>query len=335
MLPLSQISPDYFESIINDAESFRALLAGANLEFSQLEPGQLIGRQVRLALPGGQFSYAETELSMRVTGIFPILWTLSVVLESDTRSSQHGEEVHAGSLFIHAPGATHDAVYGRNFKVVCFAVRDEIFAKYVRQLDPQLQHVVNKPWSIFEPSVESRRGIIAHLAEAARIIQSDQQVRNSASALARFEEEMVADFVEAVEQQSLFHSDDTDGRNVAILQRVDQVVRESQMVVPTIAELCDACEVPRRTLNRAFQNALGMGPATYLRRLRLNRARRALQEEGPASSTVTSVALDLGFWHLGRFAEQYNELFGESPHETLDRSNYESSARALRKFAAI
>ena len=32
--------------------------------------------------------------------------------------------------------------------------------------------------------------------------------------------------------------------------------------------------------------------------------------------TVTDVALEFGFWHLGHFAEQYNKLLGESPHET-------------------
>jgi len=88
-----------------------------------------------------------------------------------------------------------------------------------------------------------------------------------------------------------------------MVQRVEQVVQEARLVEATVADLCAACDVPRRTLNRAFQNALGMGPVTYLRRVRLNRARRALQGEGTRSTTVTDVALELGFWHLGRFAE--------------------------------
>jgi len=88
----------------------------------------------------------------------------------------------------------------------------------------------------------------------------------------------------------------------------------------SVADLCAAYEVPRRTVNRAFQTALGMGPAIYLRRVRLNRARRALQLGSVRSVTVTDVALEFGFWHLGRFAEQYNQLFGESPHETLHRA---------------
>lgn len=318
---LNQKPSNYFEFIINDADSYRAVLAGANLEISQLEPGRLVGRHVRLGLPGGQFSYVETGLSLRCTGTFPNLWTLSVILESKGRSLQHGIEVRAGSLFIHGPGAEHDGVYGQNFKIVCFVVSDEVFAKHIRRLSPQLQDAMRQPWSVFEPPPASRREIIAYFAEAAAIIQSDPRVRNSSHSLAKFEEEMVCDFLEAVAQQFPPHSIGTDQRAPAMVQRVDRALQESHLVDPTVAELCDACEVPRRTLNRAFQDALGIGPATYVRRLRLNRARRALQRKGKRSTTVSGVALELGFWHLGRFAEQYNELFGESPHETVRRAD--------------
>jgi len=323
-----QKTADYLEYIINDDDSYRALLSGANLEFLQLEPGRLIGRNLRLGLRGGQFSYGETELSLRVTGTFPNLWTLSVVLDSATRSLQHGIEVHPGSLFINAPGSKHDGIYGRNFKVVCIAVRDEVFAKYIRRFSPQCRPALRQPWSVFEPPPDSRREIIARFADAAAIIQSDPRVRGSSEALAEFEEELVCDFLEAVAQEFPSHSNGTDLRAARVLQRVDHVVQTSNLVDPTVTELCAVCEVPRRTLNRAFQDSLGMGPATYLRRVRLNRARRALQKERTRSATVSAVALKLGFWHLGRFAEQYKELFGESPHETLGPGHRENSEPA-------
>jgi AraC-like DNA-binding protein len=201
-------------------------------------------------------------------------------------------------------GPEHDGVYRRNFKIVCFAVGDKVFAKHIRRFSPQLMDAVRQPWSLFEPPPASRREIIAHFAEAAAIIQSDPRVRNSSQALAKFEEELVCDFLEAVGQQFPSHSIGTDQRAAAMLQRVDQVVKKSRLVDPTVAELCAACEVPRRTLNRAFQNALGMGPATSLRRVRLNRARRALQAR-TRSTRVSGVAFRLGFWNLGRFERAF------------------------------
>lgn len=39
-----------------------------------------------------------------------------------------------------------------------------------------------------------------------------------------------------------------------------------------------------------------------------------------AGSSVTSIALDWGFDHLGRFAASYKKRFGETPRETLKRT---------------
>jgi transcriptional regulator GlxA family with amidase domain len=43
--------------------------------------------------------------------------------------------------------------------------------------------------------------------------------------------------------------------------------------------------------------------------------------------TITSVAYDCGFGHLGEFAQNYRSRFGESPSETLRRG------RAIDNFA--
>jgi methylphosphotriester-DNA--protein-cysteine methyltransferase len=314
-------SPTYLEYIIRDADSYGAVLAQANLRILQLEPGSLSGRHVRLELPGGgQFSYVETSLQLRGNGTFPDLWTLSVLLESASRSLQHGIEVSAGSLVIHRPNAEHDGVYGRNCKIVCFSVQDKVLAPQLQQLHRHVQEAMRQPWSVFELPANSRQNTIKHFAEAAAIIRSDPLIRNSRTAVAKFEEELVCDFLDALEQQLPAHSVDTEQRAASLVRQVDQLVPRSSLARSSVAQLCAMCQVPRRTLNRAFENALGMGPATYLRRIRLNNVRRALLRRPAGSTTVKDVALAFGFWHLGRFAEQYNELFGEMPHETLHRA---------------
>jgi AraC-like DNA-binding protein len=319
-MPKSE-SPTYFEYIIRDADSYAAVLADANLQILQLEPGSLSGRHVRLDLPGsGQFSYIETNLQLRGNGTFPDLWTLSVLLQSTSRSLQHGIEVGAGSLVIHRPNAEHDGVYGRNCKIVCFSVQDQVLAPQLQHLHPHVQDAMRRPWSVFELPAHLRQETIEHFAEAAAIIQSDPQVRSSRSAVAKFEEELVSDFLDAVELQGPAHSVEADQRAAALVRQVDQYMHRSPLPKSSVAELCAKCDVPRRTLNRAFESVLGMGPATYLRRIRLNNVHRALLRRRARSTTVTDVALTFGFWHLGRFAEQYNQLFGEMPHETLHRA---------------
>ena len=291
----------------------------------------LSGRHVRLGLPGGQFSYVETSKQLRGSGAFPNLWTLSVILGSKTPSRQHGIEVLPGSLMIHRPGGEHDGVYGRNFKVACISVQDEVLAKQLPQFHPHLQAAMHRSCSVFQPRPDLRQKIVKHFVEGATIIQSDPQVRNSPHAVARWEEELMCDFLEVVEQELPAHSNEAEQRAAAMVREIDQYIHQSLLISSSVADLCDACEVPRRTLNRAFQIAVGMGPATYLRRVRLNGVRRALQQRSPGSTSVTDVALEFGFWHLSRFAEQYHELFGEAPHEILRRAHRGSGGVLTRR----
>ena len=86
-----------------------------------------------------------------------------------------------------------------------------------------------------------------------------------------------------------------------------------------VGDLCRAASVSERALQYAFKDVVGVTPVAYLIRLRLHRVRQALLAAGRGSTTVSAVALDWGFWHLGEFSRAYKECFGELPSETLRR----------------
>jgi AraC family ethanolamine operon transcriptional activator len=50
--------------------------------------------------------------------------------------------------------------------------------------------------------------------------------------------------------------------------------------------------------------------------VRLHRARQALRSGSLLPGRIRDVAVDCGFWHLGLFAKNYKEMFGESPSQT-------------------
>src|SRR5690242_20248874 len=90
-------------------------------------------------------------------------------------------------------------------------------------------------------------------------------------------------------------------------------------------DLCRLLDVSPRTLHQAFVAARGMSPGNYLKRQRLMMVHQALESTGPEPPLVKSVALDHGFWHLGHFARDYRDLFGEAPSETVARARRDSS----------
>ncbi len=83
-----------------------------------------------------------------------------------------------------------------------------------------------------------------------------------------------------------------------------------------------------RTLNDACRQCAGISPGRFLKLQRMNRVHRLLAQHEPGERTVTSIAMDVGFLELGRFAGEYRQLFGESPSETLRHRR--SGAKVIR-----
>jgi AraC-like DNA-binding protein len=91
----------------------------------------------------------------------------------------------------------------------------------------------------------------------------------------------------------------------------------------TIADLVAATGVAGRTLFMHFKEFKGISPMRYLRDARLRKARQALLLAEP-ETCVTSIAMNLGFTHMGRFSVAYRSRFGESPSQTLKRRKHAS-----------
>ncbi|WP_189350371.1 MULTISPECIES: helix-turn-helix domain-containing protein [unclassified Mesorhizobium] len=87
-----------------------------------------------------------------------------------------------------------------------------------------------------------------------------------------------------------------------------------------IVRLCKEIGVSRRQLEYAFRTTFAVTPLEFIRALRLNEARRLLTTARANGLSVTTIAMDVGVNHLGRFAANYRLFFGESPKETLQRA---------------
>lgn len=108
----------------------------------------------------------------------------------------------------------------------------------------------------------------------------------------------------------------TPARPMAVRKAVDYI--ESRPELPlTVGDIADAAGVGVRVLQEGFRASLGTTPMSYLRQVRLARVRHELLEPGDAAEGVAEVAFRWGFTHLGRFAAQYAELYGETPSQTL------------------
>lgn len=104
----------------------------------------------------------------------------------------------------------------------------------------------------------------------------------------------------------------------AVVDKVREYILAHKEEPVTVADLCAALNVSRRTLQYSFQAVLDVNPVAYLRAIRLNGTRRALRAAaGDPHVTVADIAARWGFWHMSHFAADYKLMFGELPSQTL------------------
>ena len=102
------------------------------------------------------------------------------------------------------------------------------------------------------------------------------------------------------------------------LSRAIEYVRAHYADDLRLAEVAKAAGCGVRTLQALFQLEMMCSLTGYIIRTRLKAARSRLSSPEPGDS-VTSIAMDCGFNHLGEFAQKYFRTFGERPSETLAR----------------
>jgi transcriptional regulator GlxA family with amidase domain len=108
-------------------------------------------------------------------------------------------------------------------------------------------------------------------------------------------------------------------RRAAIAKSFEAAVEANLDRPMLLQELCQIIGVSTRTLRAICDEQLGVSPHRYLTLRRLHLTREALLRMDQHSATVTQIAMDYGFWELGRFSGIYKTLFGEAPLETLRR----------------
>ncbi len=111
-------------------------------------------------------------------------------------------------------------------------------------------------------------------------------------------------------------------RHSALLRRLEDMCEGGSECPVSLTALCVEMGISQRRLQVVCKEAFGCSARDYLRRRKLLRSRSALLRAVHGETTVSRVAMDCGFWELGRFAATYRAEFGETPSTTLRRGQH-------------
>jgi AraC-like DNA-binding protein len=229
-----------------------------------------------------------------------------------------GVELSPGEIVVNAAGSTYHHMTSANCRWGDVSLSSEDLAAagsalagrdLIRSDSPQIL----RP----RPAVMSRlihlHGAAESLAKTAPDLLTETEVaRSLEQALTRA---IVACLIEGEVNQGYA----VGSYHRRMLARFEELLAEKRNAPLYLGDICVAIGAPERTLRDCCQQHLGMGPIRYLWLRRMHLARQALLTADAASTTVTAIATDQGFWELGRFSVAYRSLFGESPSATLRR----------------
>ncbi len=98
-----------------------------------------------------------------------------------------------------------------------------------------------------------------------------------------------------------------------------------------LADIAAAVNISPRLLQKAFAQEYDCSPMRFVARARLERIRQELERSSDATRII-DVMMSYGITQGGKFAKEYQQLFGEKPSDTLKRaSQVDRPARALWK----
>ena len=302
-------------------EGFREAVHGSHVDVMQLQRGHLRGALTHISI-GDDFSLSVGSFSVGIraqrTSSDPKL-IVGMLLASENRVTHWSYDMHPGDVLVIPPGVEHDGRFhgGASYAAARFDLADvaSVFGGEARMSDPATWSRKNRiiaDESIGPVAVERLRAIVGRL--------SDPAMKLSAAA-ADYWRRSIIDTLAVVALNSL--PADTEGA----LRSATRLVREVEHYIDTagtrpvhISEICVEFGVSRRSLHRAFDETLGVGPITFMQRKRLCNVHSALRSGDPSATTIAEVAMQHGFLNLGRFSGYFRALFDEYPSETFGKA---------------
>jgi AraC-like DNA-binding protein len=301
-------------------EDMQHVIHGADLDSVQLKPngtpkgGILYASAGEVVLTTGQF-YAD----IRSRGVMDKdRVTLGVHFSSNASLSEKGIEALSGDIFAFAPGSEQDGKTTGDISYATVSINPATLLK-IGANDAVIGNLAfweQRPF--FRATPDVRATISSSLIGISSQLMG-REVSISDKQMDIFQHELIELFLRGIVFDERQRVDRLAYSGVSIVRKVEDWVRERKPESVHISDICKALYVSRRTLQRAFTETLGMGPAHYLMLKRLSAVRSILRTTDPETTSVSKVAMDHGFWELGRFTLIYKRMFGEKPSDTLHR----------------
>lgn len=254
-------------------------------------------------------------------GLLDSFYLIQMPLHGAERVECEGETTHTSPLLGSVLNAHRPVriLHGEHTEKLIMRVDRDLLERHCRQhLGRSVHERIEFRTGMPLDTVAGRRW----MRTVAWLLENLEAEENLASPLLSAHIEQMIVSMLLVCQENNYSSLFTDGGKTvtpAFVRRTEQYIEEHAHEPITVADMAEHTGVSSRSLYTGFRKYRNTSPMLYLKEIRLNRVRDQLLQAEPGRVTVTTVAYQWGFGHLGHFTTDYKRRFGESPSETLAR----------------
>jgi AraC-like DNA-binding protein len=304
---------------IDGIEALRSPIADSRIDIVQLAPPPVRGSFLKACLGNIAFSTGQFSGSFRASGPFSQThFCMGLVLDCIGEVTSFGGDVEPGDIISAPPGGEHHMRFGAGASFALMSIRPadlraSLMGEHGLDDDAAWANTLRFRADTWISSEVKRR----MLAVSALLKKHGPSLSEAAADFWR--RAIVEAFATAMIRGRPPHRAHIPS-SLRLVREVEHYVEARQDAPVHISEICVALGVSRRTLHRAFHDAVGIGPVAFLRRKRLCAVHAAFVHADASRTRVTDIAIEFGFSDLGRFAGYYLSMFGETPSATLRKS---------------
>jgi AraC-like DNA-binding protein len=302
----------------DDMDTMASAMIGAHVNFVPLRPGPFHGRFCQIDLDGLVLRrMVHGPLLMHGTAK-PDHVALQLMARPADGLTLNGDAFGASTLSVIPGGSEIQAICPAEHDRIALVIRTDVFDRLIELCDvPTFPRDTHQMLHVHD----SQAGVLVRafgaMTDLAESLPNLLAVPGLGEALTEECQRLIAAVLTGTGNRP-----ERPRRTKNMLRQVgaaDEFLRANIRRPIYTDELCTALHVSARTLHQSFAAVYGMSPHAYLKRRRLILVHRALRAAREGRVMVKAIALAHGFWHLGRFAQEYAAMFGEMPSETLDR----------------
>ncbi len=295
-----------------DFEHFASDIKGWDVDFKQLSKDPFSSQLQQTVIGDLLITHACFSTRLEQRGRAPAdMWTFALLdfASPDIIWRGQGFSQH---IAVYAPGSEIDAYSPPGFKVFTFSIPEEVIDRWLQLYKLSKQKSLPATGKLLPIEVNELRQI---QISAHRILTAAEtpQVKEA-------EEIFLTQLLSTLWTDDPYPENDTGPHNYQKFKKLIQYVDENLGNGILLSDLCRVGDMSPRTVQRNFRHFIDDTPKKYIRSRRLNNVRKELIEKSKGSGYISDIANKWGFWHIGQFASDYRQLFGELPSETMRKA---------------